>query len=349
MNANLRMPLMASGVLVAAAIGLYWYLSGGRYQTTDDAYVQMAQVPISANIAGRISEIAAHENQAVHRGDLLFRLEDAPYRIAANAARAQLAAARLQLTTLKADYQRRRAELVAAAAARDYTQRELVRQQRLAGPGISTQAQVDLATHLLDDATAQVSIAQQQLAAASAALDGNPALAPEKHPLVQQAQAQLDRAQLDLSYCTVTAPADGVVAHIDSLQVGGNITAATPLFALVNAGDLWIEANFKEDQLTHLRSGQAADVNVDSYPGLHFSGHVASVSPGTGSQFSVLPPENASGNWVKVVQRLPVRIRLDHVDAVYPLQGGLSAAVTVDTQYRRHLFGRDTPAASAAR
>src|SRR5258706_6158981 len=143
MNSSYRIPLMALGALAAAAIGLYWYLSGGRYQDTDDAYVQMARVPISANVAGRVSEIAAHENQAVQRGDLLFRLDDAPFRIAADDARARLAAARLQVTTLKADYRRRRAELASATAARNYAQRELTRQRRLAGPGISTQAEVD--------------------------------------------------------------------------------------------------------------------------------------------------------------------------------------------------------------
>jgi membrane fusion protein (multidrug efflux system) len=156
---------------------------------------------------------------------------------------------------------------------------------------------------------------------------------------VQQAQARLDRARLDLSYTTIRSPGDGVVTRVDQLQVGSYIAASAPVFALVSTGDIWIEANFKEDQLTHMRVGQAATVKVDSYPGKTFAGTVLSLSPGTGSQFSVLPPENATGNWVKVVQRLPVRVRLDGIDPAYPLHAGLSADVGVDTQHRRHLFG----------
>ena len=181
--------------------------------------------------------------------------------------------------------------------------------------------------------------AQQQIGAVVANLGGNPNIAPDKHPAVQQAQARLDRAKLDLSYTTIAAPSDGIVTRVDQLQVGSYIAASAPVFALVSTSDVWVEANFKEDQLTHMRVGQAATVKVDSYPGKSFAGKVASLSPGTGSQFSVLPPENATGNWVKVVQRLPVRVRLDAVDPAFPLHAGLSADVSVDTQHRRHLFG----------
>jgi membrane fusion protein (multidrug efflux system) len=156
---------------------------------------------------------------------------------------------------------------------------------------------------------------------------------------VQQAQALLDRVKLNLSYTVVTAPSDGIVTRVEQLQVGSYINASAPVFALVSTGDTWIEANFKEDQLTHMRVGQTARVEVDSYPGKTFEGKVASVSPGTGSQFSVLPPENATGNWVKVVQRLPVRVELEHLDPAFPLHGGLSANVSVDTRHQRHLFG----------
>jgi membrane fusion protein (multidrug efflux system) len=189
-------------------------------------------------------------------------------------------------------------------------------------------------------AQSQLASAQQQVGSVLALLGGNPTLPVAEHPVVQEAQAALDRASLDLSYATVRAPADGVVAKVEQLQVGDYITAATPVFSLISSRDVWIEANFKEDELTYMRAGQSADVRIDAYPGRHFKAHVTSLSPGTGAQFSLLPPENATGNWVKVVQRVPVRLQLDdtELDGV-TLHAGLSVDVKVDTQHRRRLFG----------
>ncbi|HZV92298.1 MAG TPA: HlyD family secretion protein [Caldimonas sp.] len=338
---RLRLPLMVLGPAVVAVVAAWFYLSGGRYESTDDAYVQAARVAISANVAGRVSELDVRENQVVHAGEVLFRLDDAPFRIAVDEAKAQLAAARLQVDSLKANYRQRRAELASAEDTLAFQQKELDRQQRLFASGIASQAQVDRAQHARDDARAQIAGAKQQISAVVASLGGNPDIALDRHPGVEQAQARLERARLDLSYTTVKAPSDGVVTRVDNLQVGSYINAAAPLFALVSVGDIWVEANFKEDQLTHMRVGQATTVKIDSYPGKTFQGDVASLSPGTGSQFSVLPPENATGNWVKVVQRLPVRIRLRDLDPRYPLHAGLSADVSVDTRYRRHLFAAD--------
>ena len=330
---------MLLGPFVVAAVAVYVYLAGGRYEDTDDAYVEAARVAISSNVAGRVREIRVHDNQAVHKGDVLFRLDDAPFRIAVEEARASLAAARLQVEALKANYRQRASELESAQETLDFQEREYARQQRLLASGIASQAQVDRALHALDGARAQVAGTRQQIGAVLARLDGKPDIAPDRHPLVQEAQAALDRATLDLSYVVVSAPADGIVTRVEHLQVGTYIAASAPVFALVSTGDVWIEANFKEDQLSHIRVGQAASVQVDAYPGRTFSAKVASLSPGTGSQFSLLPPENATGNWVKVVQRLPVRLELQHPDPRYPLRGGLSADASVDTQYRRHLFG----------
>jgi len=195
----------------------------------------------------------------------------------------------------------------------------------------------------LEGARSDLAAAEQATNAVVASLGGNPNIEVDRHPTVQHAQAALDRAKLNLSYTIIKASTDGIVTRVEQLQAGTYITASTPVFALVVANDTWVEANFKENQLAHMRVGQQVDVHVDSYPGKTFVGTVASVSPGTGSQFSLLPAENATGNWVKVVQRLPVRIELKNVDsAEYPLHGGLSATVNVDTQYQRHLFGAST-------
>lgn len=336
---RLRLPLMLLGPAIVVVVAAYFYLTGGRFEATDDAYVKTARVDISANVAGRVQELAVRDNQAVHKGDVLFRLDDAPFRIAVEEAGAQLAAARLQIEVLKANYRQRQSELASAQETLAFQQHELERQQRLLGSGIASQLQVDRVSHARDEAATQVAGAQHQIGAVVASLGGNPNVAPDRHPTVQQAQALLDRVKLNLSYTVVTAPSDGIVTRVEQLQVGSYINASAPVFALVSTGDTWIEANFKEDQLTHMRVGQTARVEVDSYPGKTFDGRVASVSPGTGSQFSVLPPENATGNWVKVVQRLPVRVELEHFDPAFPLHGGLSANVSVDTRHQRHLFG----------
>jgi membrane fusion protein (multidrug efflux system) len=334
-----RLPLLVAGPVVAVVLAAYFYVSGGRYEKTDDAYVMAARTAISANVPGRVVELAVHDNQAVQRGDLLYRLDDAPYRIYVEEAQAQLAAATLQIESLKAAYLQRQADLASAKETLDFQQNEFARQKRLIASGIASQAQVDRAAHSLDEARSHLASVQHEIAGSVAQLGGDPNIEPAKHPSVLQAKAALDRARLNLSYTTITAPNDGVVTRVEQLQVGNYVAASTPVFALVSTHDVWLEANFKEDQLGHMRAGQTASIKIDSYPGRTFQGTVASVSPGTGSQFSLLPAENATGNWVKVVQRLPVRIELTDLDPEYPLHAGLSANVDVDTRYQRHLFG----------
>ena len=334
-----RLPLLIAGPVVVLALAIYFYMSGGRYEKTDDAYVMAARTAISANVPGRVVELAVHDNQTVRRGDLLYRLDDAPFRIYVEEAAAQLAAATLQIESLKATYLQRQADLASAQETLAFQQSELDRQKRLIASGIASQAQVDRATHALDEARSRLAGVQHEITGVVAQLGGNPRIEPAKHPAVLQAQAALDRARLNLSYTTITAPSDGVVTRVEQLQVGNYVAASTPVFALVSTHDVWLEANFKEDQLGHVRAGQAASIKIDSYPGRTFKGKVASVSPGTGSQFSMLPAENATGNWVKVVQRLPVRIELEDLDPAYPLHAGLSANVNVDTRQQRRLFG----------
>jgi membrane fusion protein (multidrug efflux system) len=323
---------MSLAVIAVLGGGTYFYVEGGRYQSTDDAYAQAATVSVSANVGGRVSEIDVRDNDLVQRGATLFRLDDAPFRIAVSDAAAHLADARLQIESLKSTYRQRLVELRAARDTQSYAKQQYDRQTRLLASGITSQAQFDQASHALDAARQQVANVQQQIGVALADLGGDPNIAPERHPRVEQAQAALDRAQLNLSYTIIDAPADGIVAKVEQLQVGDTIESSTPVFALVSVHDVWIEANFKEVQLARMRPGQTATVEIDRYPGERFRAKVTSVSPSTGSQFSMLPPENATGNWVKVVQRVPVRLQFTQVDPGLLLQAGLSANVTVDTR-----------------
>jgi membrane fusion protein (multidrug efflux system) len=335
---QLRLPLMLLAPIAIVIGGTYWYLTGGRYESTDDSFVKAGRVQVSTDVAGRVVEIDVGENQKVQAGQTLFRLDDRPFLIAVDQAQAALASARLQVESLRATYQQRLADLRSAQATLEFATRELDRQRKLAGGGVSSQAQLEQATHNAALARQQIDVAQQQIASALASLGGDPNIAADRHPMVQEANARLDQAKLDLSHATIIAPENGIATRVAQLSVGDYVTATAPVFYIVAADHPWIEANFKETQLTYMRPGQHATATIDTYPGIDFSAHVESVSPGTGSAFSLLPPENATGNWVKVTQRLPVRVVLDNADPAYPLHDGLSANIEVDTGYQRPLL-----------
>jgi membrane fusion protein (multidrug efflux system) len=341
---RLRWILMGGGLVVALLLGLWYFFAAGPNVSTDDAAVMAAQSAISANVPGRVVEVDVHDNQQVHKGDILFKLDARPFQIAVEEAQAKLASARMQIISAKANYRRELANVAATNDTLAYQQRELERQQRLLQTGISSRAQFDQVQHALEQAQSNKASAQQQLGSVLAMLGDNPDPPIEAHPVVMQAQAALDKAKLDESYTEIVAPDDGIVAKVEQLQVGDYINAAAPLFILVSSRDIWVEANFKEDELTYMRPGQSAQISIDAYPSHQFKAHVMSLSPGTGSQFSVLPAENATGNWVKVVQRVPVRLQLERSEFGddLPLHAGLSAEVTVDTEHRRHLFGGDS-------
>jgi membrane fusion protein (multidrug efflux system) len=331
---RLRLPLMIAGPAVVVVAGLWWFLTTGRYVETDDAYIQSARSVISADVNGRVMTIDVHDNERVTKGQVLYRLDPASYKAALDDAKAQLGMARLQVEALKATYQQKVAENKSAQETLDYAQREYDRQKKLLGSGVASQQQFDQASNGLEVARQRVASTEHDIGNVLAQLGGNPEIPVNDHPMVQRAQAVVDEKQIDFNDTVLRAPEDGIVTKVEQLQVGDYITAATPVFSLIS-DRMWVEANFKETELTHMREGQDATVEVDTYPDVEFHAKVTSLSPGTGLTFSLLPPENATGNWVKVVQRLPVRLTLDNVDAETPLHAGLSVTVEVDTHYRR--------------
>jgi membrane fusion protein (multidrug efflux system) len=330
---RLRLPLMVGGPLLVLLAALWWYVTSGRYVSTDDAYVQAARTAVSTDVSGRVVGIDVRDNERVKQGQLLFRLDDRPFRIAVEDMKAQLASSRLQVDSLKAVYRQKTADEKAAEDTLSYQEREFDRAKRLLASGIASQQQFDQAENNLEVARQKVASTQHDIGSTLAQLGGNAAIEVDQHPMVQRVQAMLDRAELDLSYTVIRAPESGIVTKVEQLQVGDYVNSSTPVFSLMS-DRVWVEANFKETELTNMRVGQNATVEVDTYPDTAFTAKVVSLSPGTGLTFSLLPPENATGNWVKVVQRLPVRLALENPDPNTPLHAGLSATVEVDTRYR---------------
>ena len=328
-----RWPLMIAGPLLALAIVAYFVLTGGRFQSTDDAYVQIAKTPVAPSIAGRVVEIYVKENQAVKRGQVLFRLDQRDLQANLDLARAQVAGAQLVVGQARVAYQREGANVAAARENLAFAQREVERQRKLNAAGAVSTQSVDQAVHAANQARDQLAVAQQQQAQALAALGGDPNIT-DRAPGVMQAHAQVERARLNVAYATVVAPADGVVARVDQLPVGAYLNASQTAFWLLS-GKPWIEANFKEDQVGHMKVGQSVEIDIDASPGGSLKGHVASFPPGTGSAFSALPAQNATGNWVKVSQRLPVRIEFDKTPPERAARAGLSAKVKVDLRATR--------------
>jgi membrane fusion protein (multidrug efflux system) len=331
---RLRLPLMLAGPILVVIAGSWWYLTSGRYVSTDDAYIQAARTMVSTDISGRVVAIAVQDNQRITEGQVLFQLDDRPFRIAVEEATAMLGSARLQVEALKATYHQKVADAKAAEDTLAYQQREYDRQRQLVASGTASRQAFELVQNAAQVAQQKVLSTQSDIANILAQLGGDPDVAVDQHPTVQRAQAALDKALLNLSYTTVRAHENGVVTKVEQLQVGSYVTASTPVFSMMS-DRIWVEANFKETELTYMHPGQSATVEIDTYPGVVFDAKVVSLAPGTGLSFSLLPPENATGNWVKVVQRLPVRLALESPDPNNLLHAGLSATVEVDTHYRR--------------
>jgi len=336
---RLRSFLLLGFPLLLAVAGAAYYLAEEPYVSTDDAFVRVAKESINARVSGQVVEIAVKDNQRVRMGQLLFRIDPRPYQIAVAEAEARLGSARLQIGELKATYRQQLVELQSARDSAEFDDREYARKSTLVADNWTPRAVYERAQTDLKVARQHIASIEQQIANTVVALDGDPNIEIDRHPTVREAQAELDRALLDLSYASVVAPDDGVVTNVDEMQVGDYVSTGSAVLSLLSSRRIWIEANFRETDLTHMRPGETATIAVDAYPDRSFKAHVVSMSPGTGSEFAVLPPENATGNWVKVVQRLPIRLELDAVDPNQPLFSGISVTASVDTNHRNSLMG----------
>ena len=331
-----RLLLLVGVPLIAAVAGGVWWLSGGRYVSTENAYVKAHIVQISPEIAGQVRRVLVKDHQTVQAGEPLMTIESRPFKLALDSIEAELDAARTFVETLRATWREAVAELADAEARAAYFMRQAQRQQDLAAKGVASTSKLEEVQNDARAAMDKVNSVKEKLQRVLTALNGDPKLPAEDHPTVREKMAARERAALDLARTTIRAPIDGVVVNM-RLQQGEQVKAATPLFALVVLSRPWVEANFKETELTNVRVGQKATVVLDGYPDSTWDAIVESVSPATGAEFALLPPQNASGNWVKVVQRLPVKLRLlPHVGEP-PLRAGMTATVRIDTERGRSL------------
>lgn len=331
----LRPLLLFGGPLLVVLVSGYLYVSGGRYISTENAYVKADKVAVSAEVAGPITEVAVDENTRVKKGALLFRIEQRPYEIAVEQAKAKLASVRQDVESLKATYKQQAEQLELAGIDADYAQRQYDRQARLAKDEVVSQSTLDEAETSLKSARHQAAVAREAMRTTLARLGGDPDTPVEKTPAFMQARAALDAAELDLAHTTVKAPFDGIAGNLP--QPGQYVSPGAAVMSLVSSRDMWVEANFKETQLTYIEPGQEVEISVDTYPDRVWRGVVASISPATGSEFSVLPAQNATGNWVKVVQRVPVRIAVDADPDAPELRAGMSTEIEVDTHHEREI------------
>jgi membrane fusion protein, multidrug efflux system len=329
----LRHGLLLSLPLLLAGAGVYAWLTSGQSASTDNAYLKQDIVSVSSDVNGRIVAVYVHENQMVKEGDILFAVDPEPYRVSLDQANAQIAAAQARVTALKTTYRATAVDIAGALENVKYAQDDYNRQRALMAQGFTTRARLEQAEHALAGARNEVSMKQADAEKAQADL-ATGAQVPGVNPAIAAALAQRNRALLDLRRTTVRAPVAGRVSQAQRLQVGQMMVTGLPAVSIVASNRTWIEANFKETDLDKMRAGQKVDIRLDAYPDLKLRGHVESVGAGTGAQFSVIPAQNANGNWVKVSQRVPVRIAIDD-RSDRPMIAGLSADVTVSFDDRK--------------
>lgn len=330
-------PVLFALLPVALIAGGYFYVTGGQVVSTDNAYVEANIVGVSAEVGGTVQSVEVHDNEHVKAGQVLFRLKPESYQIALEGAQAKLESARNDLLSLQASYRQAQAEIIKDQADLPFYQQAFDRQQKLVSMATSTRVALDQAQHDLEVARQKVAVDKAQADEALAKLGGSADQPVTQNPLYLQAKAAVDDAQRQLNDTIVKAPFDGIVTNVNSLQVGSHLQATQTAFSLVSEKNMWISANPKETQLTYVKAGQPVTITVDAYPGVEWKGKVASVSPASESSFSLLPAQNSSGNWVKVVQRIPMRVSIDDAANLPALRAGMSTTVDIDTGHARGL------------
>ena len=324
--------------LLAVIGGLAFYLTGGRYVTTDDAYVGAQKVLITPDISGKIEKVVVREGQQVNEGDVLFEIDPVPFRLALQQAKANLDQTHTTYDNLKANVKIYGDMLGLAQQGVDLKRRDVDRKASLVKSNVGSQLDLDNSATSLVTASAQLEFLKQQLSSSKTQLLGNPDLPIEQFPPYAQAKAALDQAERNLDHTVMRAPMAGIATQVDQIQLGRFVMAGTPVFSVIDTSKPWVDANPKESDFTYVTVGQPVTIDVDAFPDHVFKGTIGSLSPGTGAQFAILPPQNATGNFVKVVQRVPVRIYFDSNDKfVQKLKAGMSAYTTIDTGHRRSL------------
>jgi membrane fusion protein, multidrug efflux system len=340
---HLRLVLMLGGLLIVAAGAATLWLRGGRYVYADDAYVHAGKLMVSTDISGIVSSVDVREGQFVKAGDVLFRVDPKQFEIALDNAKAQLAQTALTIESMKRDYQRMLQDIQAQQAQVELDQTNFDRYAVLVRTDTVSKANYDQAKYTLAADQKKLQSLKEQAQVQLARLGGNPDLPVTQHPQYLQAKAAVDEAQRQLDHAVVRAPFDGIATEVDALQPGTYLVAQTAALTntgavgLVSTDHAWVDANVKETDLTYVKPGDPVTIEIDTYPAHVWTGSVESISPASGAEFSILPPQNASGNWVKVVQRIPVRIRIDRQPGAPILRAGMSVTVGIDTGHRRSL------------
>ena len=333
-----RVLFLALGPFVVVTVGGFWYATSGRIVSTENAYVQAEHILVTPAVNGMVAKVFVHDNQEVERGQPLFQVDPMPFRLEWEKAEAELEAIRYDIGSYRAAHRQTEAELKSARKEASFLEREYERRERLGGGKALARVELDKFRHEWQLARQRIPELEEKVRLMLANLGGKRDLAAEEHPRYRFVDAERAKAALDLERATVRAPTSGHIANLD-LQAGEYVKEGAPVFSLIADGEPWIEANLKETQLTHVREDQSVTITIDAYPDERWQGIVSGVSAGTGAVFSLLPAQNATGNWVKVVQRIPVRIAIFPRSDAPDLRAGMSAEVEIDSGHERALPG----------